>query len=51
MDNKELIDDIYGDKCECGNKSETIHTCPFSEDSETFCNCCSDCTLQCAMAV
>jgi hypothetical protein len=55
MDNKTLIDDIYGDKCECGNKSETIHTCPFAEDihgdSETLCNCCSECTLQCTMDV
>ena len=37
---------------ECGNASEEEHTCPFREDihndSETLCNCCDDCSYECA---
>lgn len=39
----------------CKNPSAEDHTCPFSEeingDSETLCNCCDDCTHECAMDI
>ncbi|AGO48478.1 hypothetical protein Phi18:1_gp31 [Cellulophaga phage phi18:1] len=44
-------------KCEnCGvNESRDKHTCPFQEDvnndSDTLCNCCSDCTQDCCMEI
>ena len=42
-------------KCKCGDPSIEEHTCPFSEeihgDSETMCNCCDECTYQCAMDI
>ena len=40
------------DKCSCGNEYIGEHTCPYqeeiNEDSETLCNCCKECTQQCA---
>ena len=40
----------------CTKKSaEPDHTCPFAEeineDSESLCNCCSDCAYECAMHI
>jgi hypothetical protein len=41
--------------CKCGDPSIEEHTCPFSEeihgDSESMCNCCDECTYQCAMDI
>ena len=41
--------------CRCGQPGEEEHTCPFAEDihgdSKTLCNCCSDCSYQCAMDI
>ena len=41
--------------CDCGNNVESLHTCPYREeingDSETLCNCCSDCEHTCAMDI
>lgn len=38
--------------CRCGQPGEEPHTCPYAvdinHDSENLCNCCSDCTAQCA---
>jgi hypothetical protein len=45
------------EKCQsCGkNPAQPPHTCPFAEeihgDSESKCNCCDDCTYQCAMDI
>lgn len=48
------LDSGFG-KCRCGETSERLHTCPFAEeingDSETLCNCCSECEHQCAMDI
>lgn len=37
--------------CRCERVGEDPHTCPFKreihEDSESLCNCCSDCTDNC----
>ena len=37
---------------ECGNPAAEDHTCPFAyeinDDHETECNCCDDCTQDCA---
>ena len=39
----------------CSNEGESDHTCPYREDinddCETLCNCCSDCTYNCAMEI
>lgn len=41
-------------KCESCNKNEgsELHTCPYNEDvcddHESLCNCCEDCTQECA---
>lgn len=41
--------------CNCGNEGEAEHCCPYKEDihgdSETLCNCCSECQHQCAMDI
>lgn len=43
------------DKCTCGEQEVAPHTCPYSEDihndSETLCQCCEECTYQCAMDI
>jgi hypothetical protein len=40
---------------DCQNDSAEDHTCPFSEeingDCESLCNCCDDCTHECAMDI
>lgn len=42
-------------RCQCGVPGEELHTCPYSEDIngnyETLCNCCSECSNQCAMDI
>lgn len=42
------------DNCTCNNNIEP-HTCPFTEeiydDYESLCNCCNECTYQCAMDI
>ena len=40
----------------CGNKSDGRHSCPYQADindngDEDYCNCCSDCTTDCAMDI
>ena len=48
-------EDTKNHSCKCGDTSIEEHTCPFSEeihgDSETLCNCCDECTYQCAMDI
>jgi hypothetical protein len=43
------------EKCRCGSDSESLHICPYQQDingdSETLCNCCSDCEHQCMMDI
>ena len=45
------------DKCQtCGeNEAQEPHTCPYAEeiynDSETLCNCCDECSHECAMDI
>jgi hypothetical protein len=43
---------LCGNRGGCTNPEEADHTCPFSEeinnDSESLCNCCSDCRRECA---
>ncbi len=42
-------------KCKCGDPGETDHTCPYAEDihddHESLCNCCQECTGNCAMDI
>jgi len=42
--------------CKCGhNRKENEHTCPYAEemndDHESLCNCCRECTHECAMDI
>lgn len=44
------------EKCgNCDNEAQPLHTCPYNEDihgdSETLCDCCSECEHQCAMDI
>lgn len=43
------------EKCKCGNEGQDEHTCPYAEDiagdSESLCNCCDYCTIQCAQDI
>lgn len=45
------------DRCEsCGEKAgKAMHSCPFRveihDDEKTLCNCCDNCTHECAMDV
>lgn len=38
--------------CTCKTEENEDHTCPFAEeilgDDKTLCNCCPECTYQCA---
>jgi len=38
-------------KCKCGKEGNEEHSCPYNEDvygdSESVCNCCSDCINIC----
>lgn len=48
-----VYDDEIG-KCNCGADGKELHTCPFAEeihDSPALCNCCKNCTHQCAMDI
>lgn len=42
-------------KCKCAELAIEPHTCPYSEeingDSTTLCNCCDECSYQCAMDI
>lgn len=43
-------------KCDhCDNPGEELHACPFAEEihgvTDEVCNCCSDCTYECAMDI
>jgi hypothetical protein len=41
--------------CKCGADGRDLHTCPYKEDihgdSESQCNCCSDCANECCMNI
>jgi hypothetical protein len=41
--------------CYCDGRASILHTCPFAEeinnDSESLCNCCDDCTHECAQNI
>ncbi len=49
------------DKCTCGSGENDYHRCPYSDDIHneyeldddevTMCNCCPECTYQCAMDI
>jgi len=44
------------DKCEnCGiNPAEALHPCPYDAElyeGDKMCNCCTDCTIECAMHI
>ena len=43
------------EKCRCGSDPESLHICPYQQDingdSETLCNCCSECEHQCAQDI
>ena len=40
------------DECSCGREAVVQHSCPYqeeiNEDISTLCNCCKECTQQCA---
>jgi hypothetical protein len=42
-------------KCKCGNDGCELHTCPYKldvhADTESKCNCCSDCEHDCCMDI
>ena len=43
-------------KCYCGKESDGKHSCPKAAElgdnhDEEYCNCCSDCTENCAMEI
>ena len=46
----------YGN-CEksCGNSAEELHPCPYQaelyDNNEDTCNCCDECSYQCAMGI
>ena len=50
-------DPIPDGKCQqCGrNDANKVHTCPYQEDINgdyrSLCNCCDDCTNECAMDI
>jgi hypothetical protein len=41
--------------CKRCDENTTLHTCPYAEDirndSESLCNCCDDCTYECAQDI
>lgn len=41
--------------CKCGKQGQEPHTCPYAvdihDDSETTCNCCRNCSHECAMDI
>ena len=43
------------EKCRCGSDPESLHICPYQQDingdTETLCNCCSECEHQCMMDI
>jgi hypothetical protein len=51
------LEGVTEEKCQnCAkNPAQLKHTCPYAEeicgDRETLCNCCDDCTYQCAMDI
>lgn len=55
MDNENFLDDLDSKCKNCSNNGTSEHTCPFSEeihgDDKTMCNCCSNCTHECAMDI
>lgn len=54
---KRFIKSRLANKCNmCNkNKSKKLHTCPYHEDinndSNTLCNCCDECQMECAMSI
>lgn len=48
---------IAANQCQkCGKDvTDGMHTCPYAEeiggDSESLCNCCGECSYQCAMDI
>jgi hypothetical protein len=51
------LEGVTEEKCQnCAkNPAQPKHTCPYAEeiggDRESLCNCCDDCSYQCAMDV
>lgn len=43
------------ENCRINKGTDELHTCPFSEEiwnnHEADCNCCDDCSYQCAMDI
>ncbi len=52
---EEFMNVIDNEPCRCGSNGELPYTCPYAEeiggDSNTLCNCCDDCSNQCAMDI
>ena len=52
-----MTEEVTEEKCQSckKNPAQPKHTCPYAEeiggDSESMCNCCDDCTYQCAMDI
>ncbi len=50
-----LLDRNTSSDCRCGKEGDSDHTCPYAEDingdSESLCNCCSDCIDNCAQDI
>lgn len=41
-------------KCKCGAKAAAKHVCPYAceiNNDESLCDCCEECSYQCAMDV
>ncbi len=44
-----------GSFCQGKNPGDDDHTCPYqseiNDDNESLCNCCADCSYECALAI
>ena len=47
-----MTEKCEGGHCKGANDATAAHTCPFAEeindDHESLCNCCDECTQECA---
>jgi hypothetical protein len=49
-----MSDEEQHEQCRCGGEGDEPHECPFANEihnSGELCNCCKDCTHQCAMDI
>ncbi len=52
----DAVEPFLTQRCKsCENAGRELHTCPFkseiNDDNETLCNCCDDCSHECAMDI